>query len=175
MVTINLAYTAPVNPAGASPALTQSQVWAGLQLKVRRAQDFVPVIEACVVLSEDREPGTGNARVVREVRFANKDKDKDGKGEEKEGRRTVRETCVHYAPCRVVFEQPDGSTVINVVGRGPGGELLLSYVFEWRHPDVEEGSARARELEEGHWKVAKMAVESSIDSIRRFVQEGKIQ
>ncbi|KAI0593121.1 hypothetical protein F4775DRAFT_527003 [Biscogniauxia sp. FL1348] len=167
MVTINLAYTAPVNPAGASPVLSQSQVWAGLQLKVRQAQDFVPVIEACVVLSEDLAPGTGNVRVVREVRFA----DKDGKGEG----RTVRETCVHYAPCRVVFEQPDGSTVTNVVGRGPDGELLLSYVFEWRHPDVEEGSAQARELEEGHWKVAKMAVESSIDSIRRFVQEGKIE
>ncbi|KAI5923872.1 hypothetical protein F4810DRAFT_152135 [Camillea tinctor] len=155
MVTINLAYTAPINPAGATPPLTQDQVWAGLQLKIRRAQDFVPVIGSCAVVSEDA--GT----VVRDVRFA------DG--------REVRETCVSYAPCRVVFEQPDGSTVTNVCGRGPDGELLLSYVFEWRHPEVTEGSARARELEKTHWTIAKMAVESSIKSIRWLVQEGKIQ
>ncbi|KAI1496806.1 hypothetical protein F5X99DRAFT_50547 [Biscogniauxia marginata] len=168
MVTINIAYTAPINPPGASPAVTQAQVWEGLKLKVRQAQDFVPVIETCAVLSESESEhedggtgkGKGNMRVVREVRFASG--------------RTVRETCVHYAPCRVVFEQPDGSTVTNVISAGPGGELLMTYVFEWRHPDVAEGSAEARELEEGHWKVGKMAVESSIDSIRRFVNEGKI-
>ena len=43
MVTINLAYTAPVNAAGAEPALTAAQVWAGLQRKVRSAHEFVPL------------------------------------------------------------------------------------------------------------------------------------
>jgi hypothetical protein len=61
---------------------------------------------------------------------------------------------VHYEPCRVVFQQEDGSTVTNVISKGPDGELYMSYVFEWRHADVAEGSERASQLEAAHWKVS---------------------
>ncbi|KAI0023730.1 hypothetical protein F4780DRAFT_20342 [Xylariomycetidae sp. FL0641] len=162
MVTINLAYTAPINPAGSAPVLNQAQVWAGLEKKVRRAQDFVPVIEACAVLAETTLP-SGDLQVQREVRFRGREED------------PVHEVCTHFAPCRVVFEQKDGSTITNVISKGREGELLMSYVFEWRHPQVVEGSEEAGELEQQHWKTAKMAVESSIDTIRRMVQEGTIQ
>ncbi|CAJ2500317.1 Uu.00g031700.m01.CDS01 [Anthostomella pinea] len=169
MVTLNLAYTAPINPAGASPVLTQAQVWEGLKLKVRRAQDFVPVILDCKVLSEETLP-TGNLKVTREVQFA-AHMNPDDKV------KPVTERCVHYAPTCVVFEQEDGSSVINVVSHGPGGEgdLMMTYVFEWRYPVVEAGSVEAKELGEKHLKMAKMAVEGSIDTIRRFVKDGKIQ
>ncbi|KAI0474067.1 hypothetical protein GGR56DRAFT_563381 [Xylariaceae sp. FL0804] len=190
MVTFNLAYTAPVNPDGAAPVLTQAQVWEGLKHKVRHAEQFVPVIEACEVLSEStsssssssstaqqEEEGDSNVVVERRVRFAAQQPGKDGSGSGRPAR-DVRETCTLYAPCRVVFEQEDGSTVTNVLSRtspgGDGGELMMSYVFEWRHPGVKAGSAEAEGLEREHWQTAKMAVESSIKTIRRMVQEGSI-
>ncbi|RYC55395.1 hypothetical protein CHU98_g10808 [Xylaria longipes] len=188
MVTFNIAYTAPINKAGTTPSLTQSQIWEGLKMKVRRAQDFVSAITECQVLSEETLP-TGELQVTRQVQFVPTTPHKTGGA--------VKEVCVHYAPCRIAFQQEDGSTVTNIVSKGPDGELLMSYVFEWRHPDVSEGSERASQLEEAHWKVsfvslfeiylptgvlanivlemAKMAVESSIDTIRRLVVEGKIQ
>ncbi|KAI1251561.1 hypothetical protein MGN70_006129 [Eutypa lata] len=175
MVTINIAYTAPINPAGAVPTLTQSQVWAGLRRKVRRAQEFVPVIVACEVLQEGRtDPPASHEKVVREVTFAAQGGPKSKSGGSG-GPVPVKEICLHYPPARVDFEQEDGSTISNIVSKGPEGELLMTYSFEWRHPDVEEGSAEATGLEESHWKMAKMAVEGSIDTIRRFVKEGEIQ
>lgn len=86
MVTINCAYTEQINPAGATPVLTREQVWKGLQRKIRKAQDFVPVIEACDVIEEkDNE-------VVREAHF------KAVQGFEK---KTVREVCKSYYPTKV--------------------------------------------------------------------------
>ncbi|GAP92159.1 putative duf1857 domain-containing protein [Rosellinia necatrix] len=165
MVTFNVAYTSAINKAGATPTLTQAQVWEGLKMKVRRAQDFVSAITECQVLSEETLP-TGDLQVTREVRFVSTAGLGGG---------AIKEVCVHYEPCRIVFNQEDGSTVTNIISKRPDGELLMSYVFEWRHPDVPEGSEKAAQLEEAHWKMAKTAVESSIDTIRRFVNEGKIQ
>ncbi|KAI1119083.1 hypothetical protein F5Y14DRAFT_446292 [Nemania sp. NC0429] len=166
MVTFNIAYTAPINKAGATPTLTQSQVWEGLKMKVRRAQDFVPAITECQVLAEETLP-SGDLQVTRQVQFIATTAHSNGGW--------VKEVCVHYEPCRVVFNQEDGSTVTNIISKGVDGELIMSYVFEWRHADVAEGSERASQLEQAHWKMAKLAVESSIDTIRRLVAEGKIQ
>lgn len=142
MVTFNLAYTAPINRPGASPVLTGEQVWAGLRRKVRRAQEFVPVITACDVVSEEGDT------VVREATFASE----AGSGGGSTGR-TVREVCVHHPPARVDFEQPDGSRISNIVSAGSGGELLMTYVFEWRHPDVEGGSEEDKTLGAKYAKV----------------------
>lgn len=146
MVTINLAYTAPINPAGATPTLTPPQVWAGLQRKVRAAQEFVPLISACTVLSETSasESETGNHTITREVVFKSRPD------------KPVREECVHYAPSRVDFRQEDGSTISNVVSRDPEGGLMMTYVFEWRHPEVAERSDEGEKLRESHWKVSKI-------------------
>ena len=64
MVTLYLSHTAPINPSGITPVLTIRQIWAGLQRKVRFAQEFVPIIESCTVL-EEQPDGT----VVRDVVF----------------------------------------------------------------------------------------------------------
>ncbi|KAI1807075.1 DUF1857-domain-containing protein [Daldinia bambusicola] len=169
MVTFNLSYTAPINPSDASPTLTISQVWAGLQRKVRRAQDFVPIIEECNVLSEEPSQETGNLTIIREVRFAaGKEPNSASKGG------LVKETCIHYPPCRVDFGQPDGSNISNIVSEGPDGELFMTYAFEWRYPGVEKGSEEAKKLEERSWKTAKLAVHGSIDTIRRLVKGGEL-
>ncbi|KAI0410018.1 DUF1857-domain-containing protein [Xylaria palmicola] len=165
MVTLNIAYSCAINRAGATPALTQSQMWDGLKKKVRQPQDFVPAITGCQILSEEALP-TGESQVTRQVQFV--------PTAVHTGDGSVKEVCVHYSPCRVVFKQEDGSIVTALISKRPDGELLLTYVFEWRHPDVSDGTERASQLEEAHWKMAKVAVESSIDTTRRLVTEGKI-
>lgn len=57
----NLAFTAPINPPSASPALSQGQVWAGLIRKCRKPQEIVPLFSNCEVLEESAE---GLKRVV---------------------------------------------------------------------------------------------------------------
>ncbi|KAI1459445.1 DUF1857-domain-containing protein [Annulohypoxylon moriforme] len=169
MVTFNLAYTAPINAAKVSPVLNHAQVWAGLKRKVLRAQDFVPIIEECIVLVEEEDHLSGNLTVTREVRFKTGSEPAAGSGGA-----LVREVCAHFAPSRVDFKQPDGSTVSNIVSEGPEGQLMMTYVFEWRYPNVKEGSDEAIELEERSWKTARMAVHGTIDTIRRLVKDGEI-
>lgn len=149
MVVINLGYTAPINRPGESPTLTLAQVWQGLKRKVRHAEEFVPVIVHCEVLDE-KTSETGEEVVTRTVKFA------AGSGP-KGGGEPVKEVCYHYAPCRVDFQQEDGSRISNFVSSGPSGEkedLLMTYVFEWRYPDLEAGSEKAKELEDLHNKVS---------------------
>jgi hypothetical protein len=77
----------------------------------------------------------------------------------------------------VDFEQTDGTTISNIISDGPSGEpedLFLSYSFEWKHPNVEAGSAQAEELQAKHKKTAKMAVDKTIETVRRMVQEGSL-
>lgn len=71
MVTLNLSYTSPINPPSATPALTVPQIWAGLQRKIRNAQEFVPVIQACKVLKDEDGIVT---RIVRFKEGAHRDK-----------------------------------------------------------------------------------------------------
>ncbi|KAM0806768.1 hypothetical protein AB5N19_07105 [Seiridium cardinale] len=164
MVTINIAYTAPINPAGAGPTLSQPQIWAGLERKVRRAQDFVPIIVACDVISEEQT--AKGLTVTREVKFKGAGPKGDGSA--------VKEICTHHAPSRVDFEQDNGSIISNIVSKGPDGELLMTYAFEWLHPHVAEGSEEVEKLEAEHWTTAKMAVQGSIDTIRNLVKNGTI-
>jgi Domain of unknown function (DUF1857) len=77
----------------------------------------------------------------------------------------------------VDFQQPDGTTISNIISDGPSGEpedLFLSYSFEWKHPNVEAGSAQAEELQAKHKKTAKMAVDKTIETVRRMAQEGSL-
>jgi hypothetical protein len=85
MVNLTAAYTAPINPPTVTPVLSRTTVFAGLRRKVRRAQDFVPIIISCeVVKIEDNV-------VTRDIVF------KDGTGPPG----TVREVCVEYDPTKV--------------------------------------------------------------------------
>jgi hypothetical protein len=90
MVAIYVAYTQQINPAGVTPVLTRAQIWAALERKVRRAQDFVPVITECKVL-EDKD----NV-VVREAKFIAGQNSVPGQ----EGK-TIREVCTLSKPTKV--------------------------------------------------------------------------
>jgi hypothetical protein len=88
MVVIYVAYTQQINPTGATPVLTRAQIWKGLQRKIRRAQDFVPVISDCKVL-EDKD----NV-VLREAHFI-------VDGVPGQSGKVVREVCKSYEPTKV--------------------------------------------------------------------------
>jgi hypothetical protein len=78
---------------------------------------------------------------------------------------------------QVDFYQEDRSVISNIISDGPGGtdkDLYMTYVFEWLRPKVEAGSEKEKELRAEYEKMAKMAVESSIGSIRRMVVAGEI-
>ncbi|RGP77256.1 hypothetical protein FLONG3_4771 [Fusarium longipes] len=164
MVVINLAYSAPINPPGASPVLTEAQVWKGLQRKVRKAHEFVAPILKCEVLKEE-ETETGK-RVTRQVTF-----DRNVRGD---ADAVVTEVVHEFAPNRVDFRQPDGSNIFNIVSVDQDGNLVMTYAFEWRHPEFDEDSEQVKELRQKYSKMAKVAVDGSIDTIRRFVKEGEL-
>ncbi|KAH5053924.1 hypothetical protein HBH96_145940 [Parastagonospora nodorum] len=159
MVTLHLAYTAPINPLSTTPVLTHAQVWAGLQRKIRFAQEFVPVIASCSVLSDE------DGVVTRDVVF------KPGVGPKEKAREVVR----GFGTSWVDFEQEDGSVVKNVISDGADGALYMTYAFEFRFPDLREGSAEAEAQREKLKGTSKMAVEKSIETIRQMVLDGRIK
>ncbi|KAG8672206.1 hypothetical protein FPOAC2_05574 [Fusarium poae] len=164
MVVINIAYSAPVNPTSASPVLTEAQVWKGLQRKVRKAHEFVaPILDCEVINEEETETGT---KVTRQVTF-----DKDARGD---ADAVVKEIVYEFAPTRVDFHQPDGSKIFNIVSVDEHGNLLMTYAFEWRHPELEAESEKIKEQRQKYSTMAKAAVHGSIDTIRRLVQDGEI-
>ncbi|WXC59847.1 hypothetical protein SNK03_005704 [Fusarium graminearum] len=164
MFIINLAFTAPINPSGISPVLTEAQVWKGLQRKVRKAHEFVAPILKCEVISEE-ETKTG-IKVTRQVTFA--------EGARGDTDAVVKEIVHEFAPTRVDFRQPDGSNIYNIVSVDEDGNLLMTYAFEWRHPELDAEGEKAKEQREKYSKMAQVAVHGSIDTIRKLVKDGEL-
>lgn len=52
-MTYAFAATRPINPPGASPVLTEEQVWKALEFKARNPQAFVPMISSCKVVKDE--------------------------------------------------------------------------------------------------------------------------
>ncbi|KAL7916853.1 hypothetical protein GGI35DRAFT_50086 [Trichoderma velutinum] len=159
MSTNNIAFTAPINPAGSGLVLKREQVWAALLLKIRSAETFVPrAIQSTTVIAESTDP-SGNSVTVREIVFT-------------EDQRKVRETVTAYEPSRVVFVQPDGSYINNIVSEGADGELFMTYTFEWRHPGASQAELAA--FLEKEKTMSKIAVEGTIAALHELAKEGKI-
>lgn len=145
MVTINLAYTAPINRPSQTPILTASQVWTALEQKVRHPSGFVPLIVHCEQVSSTPAAADGSEpfTITRLVSFRGREA------------HPIKEVCKHYPPTRIDFvQEPGGSKIANYVSQGPSGEatdLFMTFAFEWRHPEVEGGSDEAKRLE-GEYK-----------------------
>lgn len=116
MVVIHCAYTEPINPSGVTPILTRKQVWNGLQRKIRRAQDFVPIITGCDVLEDKGE------EVTRIAHFSN------GKD--------VKEVCKSYWPTKVDQLLVYQCCTYTLAGRLPPAKRRLDYQHSvrWTKP-----------------------------------------
>jgi hypothetical protein len=53
-------------------------------------------------------------------------------------------------------------------------DLNLSYIFEWLHDDVEAGSEQHKKLVEEHRRGAKLAVDKSIQAMRKMAIAGEL-
>jgi hypothetical protein len=66
------------------------------------------------------------------------------------------------------------SRVLNIVSTGPDGELLLTFTFEWDHPEIEEGSPEAVKKQKEYQVTAPKGVVGTVNAIRQMVKEGKL-
>ena len=159
-ITNNVAYTAPINPPGATPILTRDQIWAGMLLKIRSAEAFVPhLFQSTTVLSESIDPASGHLVTVREIVFI-------------EDQRKVKQTIIAYEDTKIDFIEENGSRIHNVISEGENGELYMTYSFEWRHPGASE--KEMAEFFENEKNVSRLAVHGSIRVMRELVSSGKI-
>ncbi|GAA5841958.1 hypothetical protein JCM9279_003169 [Rhodotorula babjevae] len=154
------AATRPVNPPGASPALSADQLWAGLGIKARDPTRFVPAITACRVVEETED------KVTRIVRF--------GDGPE------VKEEVHFFPPTIAYFEMSPPSPappirITNLVSYGPppAHDLLLTFSFAPTLPHLSEDEAAKLSAQELNEKVGE-GVEKTIEVIRGMAREGKL-
>lgn len=157
--TNNIAVTAIVNPLGATPLLTRAQLWAGLLLKIRSAEIFVPqAIQSTKVVSEETDDDV-NLVVTRDVVF-------------RADQRTVREVVTAWDDCRIEFLQTDGSKILNLLSEGTDGGLYLTFAFEWRHADL--AAQDLEQLKAKEVKMGKVGVDSTITATRELVVKGEL-
>ena len=79
---------------------------------------------------------------------------------------------------QVDFLQPNGATITNIIADGTSlnpTDLNLTFAYEWRHPEVEKGSDKEKELLEQHRNGGKMSVDKCLESIRRMVEDGSLK
>jgi len=159
MPKLHIAHTSPLNPPNKTPILTQAQVWSALQRKIHHAQEFVPAISSCTVLSSP-----SSDTITREVIFA------PNAGHPKP---RATETVKSYHPSWVEFHQEDGTVIRNIISVGGEGEgdLYLTYVFEFEYGGSEEVE-RERVRMQG---MARGAVKRSVEVMREMVGDGRIE
>ncbi|KAG5641666.1 hypothetical protein DXG03_004515 [Asterophora parasitica] len=149
----SFAATRRVNPPGATPVLTEAQVWTGLGIKARNPQTFVPVITSCEVISDD-----GSKQIVRSVRFHN--------GEPMTENIELYESTIAY------FDMPaTGMRITNVLSYNEDGELTLTFSFANGIPGFEgKPLPTPQELN----KSIGGGIEHTIARIRELAKEGSL-
>jgi hypothetical protein len=151
MVTFFVGHTSRVNPSGASPVLTHEQLWAGLSLKIRDPTEFVPIVASSQIISEEENVSNGGVIITRDIIF------KDGEGPPDHAGKPVREIVKSYYPIRADYHQVSGPVMQNFITKGIDAdgkeELFLSFVLEFRFPDLKAGSEEAKAQEDKMQKV----------------------
>jgi len=150
----SFASTRRVNPANASPVLTEAQVWKGLGIKARNPQTFVPVITSSAVVSDD---GT---KVVRSVTFNHRDP-------------SIENIELHESTIAYFEMESTGIRITNVLSYDADGELALTFSFANGIPGYLDGKPLPEPKELN--KIIGGVVEHSIERIRELVREGSIQ
>lgn len=175
------AHSSPINPPGATPKLTRSQVWEGLKVKSRDPVRFVPVIQSCVVVEETAagltrkvhfKPGTGpQGEVTEVVTFF------EGVRVRSRSRHPPRHIMTVLRPhLQADFKMVGNDTVIsNIISTGDGeSDLYLTFSFVWDLPDIQEGTDAAKAKQEQFANGAGTAVQQSVKEIRALVQSGEL-
>jgi len=151
----NFAASRLVNPPGATPHLTEEQVWKGLEIKARDPKQFIAVVVESCDIHED-----SGDKLTRTVVFA--------------GSEPMKEEIQSYKPSILYFDAPDaGIRITNVLSYDALDHLVLTFCFTGGVPGFpgDPASATAKELN-AH---AGSGVERTIARIRALVKEGVIK
>ena len=151
-----LSVAVDVNPPGATPRLTQDQVWRGLMMKAENAVLFVPRMQSCTVLERWSDG------LLREV--------------VNDGRR-FREKITFSAPVEVLFErvgtEDNAGWITNVISESEHG-LLLTFTFAVNLPGAAPGTPEERVKGEAMRESYVGAVKATLARVRQLVGEGKL-
>jgi acetylaranotin biosynthesis cluster protein L len=151
-----LSVAVDVNPPGASPRLSQEQVWRGLMMKADNAVLFVPRMQSCTVLERWADG------LLREV--------------VNDGNR-FREKITFTPPVEVLFERVDTADnagwITNVISESEHG-LLLTFTFAVNLPGVKPGTPDERAKGEAMRESYVGAVKATLARVRQLVCEGKV-
>ena len=52
--------------------------------------------------------------------------------------------------------------------------MNMTYTFEWRYPDIKEGTQEHKDAKKNAIEGAKMAVHSSIEAMRKMASAGEL-
>ncbi|MDB5409527.1 MAG: hypothetical protein JWL84_4439 [Rhodospirillales bacterium] len=151
-----LSVSVDVNPDGATPLLTQAQVWRGLVMKAENAVLFVPSMKSCEVL--ERHAGG----LLREV---------------VNGPHRFREEITFTPEVQVLFERvgtvENAGWITNVISESEHG-LLLTFTFSVNLPGVEPGTPAERQRGEEMRDSYVGAVKATLARVRQLVTEGTL-
>ncbi|MDX6152659.1 SRPBCC family protein [Marinococcus sp. PL1-022] len=136
------------------PILNHDHVWEGLVMKAEDATPFVEVMTACRILER------GDRFLRREV--------------EVHGHKS-QEWVTFFPKHMIVFEPLDGPTrglIKNEIEEDEQGALAIrfTFTFELAEDETMSEQAYAKRMEDSYTS----AVETTLATIRSFVQEGKL-
>ncbi|KDR74144.1 hypothetical protein GALMADRAFT_141865 [Galerina marginata CBS 339.88] len=110
MQNINYATSRQVNPSGATPKLTEAQVWKGLELKIRDPLNFAATTSSCHIVSDTP------TKVVRKVGYHDLE--------------PVEEVVKIYKGAVIYFDSHlDGHRSTNILSWDQNNEMVLT--FSW--------------------------------------------
>ena len=73
------------------------------------------------------------------------------------------------------FNLESGAYISNIVSQGKDEtDLYLTFYFDWKYPNMKEGSKEEKETSDQLWNMAKKAVQHTIDNARNMAKEGKL-
>lgn len=150
--------TVPINAnlGPDDPPLTRSLVWQGLLMKAEDAVPFVPAMTECVV-TERFDNG-----IMRDIVFA---------GE------AMTEKILYTPEERIEFIRTAGiemGTIVNEILEDENGDLSLRFAFTLEREGMPDGSAEEKEFADTMAKGYLVAVQATVDEIRRRVRQGAL-
>ncbi len=148
----------PVNAglAPGEPRLTRHHIWLGLVLKAEDAVPFVPAMSWCKVT------GRFDNGLFRDIVFH---------GE------AMTEKILFHPEEKVEFIRTAGiemGTIVNEILEDETGELCLRFAFTLEREDLPHGSPQERDFADGMAKGYLIAVQATVDEIRKRVKDGVI-
>jgi hypothetical protein len=151
-----LSVAVDVNAPGASPRLSQEQVWRGLVMKAENAVLFVPRMQSCTVLERWADG------LLREVM--------------NDGHR-FQEKIGFTPPVEVLFERvgtaDNAGWITNVISESEHG-LLLTFTFSVALPGVAPGTKEERQRGAEMRESYVGAVKATLARVRQLVADGAL-